>query len=712
MKYIGYFKNINEISYKVEVDTGGTGETEVIMGVDPFVVSYEGDSTIYKPLKLSSASLKLVSNNYLFDIYNAEAQGTKIQLFKNDTELEWSGYVEPNLYSQDFNQENEIIEINAIDALSTLDYFKYETLVANKKGIVNFTRILLDALQKASGDYTKVYISMSNQRSDYNPLYPECIFNKLNISEQNFFDEDGKPMTYKEVMGEMLTYFGFTMIAYKDSIYILDYDAIKAGYNEFFVYQTIDNFTNHSTYATTLLNTKMISASDITESGSSITLDEVFNKITLTTSLYNLNSLLPDIWETDDLTNYTNIWNTTEIKSQNHTNNEDGTYQRNHYYRYYLHSKYKSYYYNKSTWAPLEIPTFNRTAYATTGEVLNTFIKSSIGATIVRYVNYKADDVVSKLDFEDYILLHRHLPASSSDGRTEKVFELKANIIPSTTYSETSYLVISADALWDNREGCMYIDQDYIPTGDGFNLTDLRLNCLLRVGNKYWTGTQWSTYTREGFWLPFGDNNTETNHYLNKWFSTTNSVDYRYEIEGTGYAIPITKEDNLMGDVEFLIYSPYYVNSSKRVDAVWLKGLEMKIYRPYISPEDSSDTDTIYENVINDAYVKEGDEMSLKICTQTGKGWSYSSVFFENGNYLYTLKNIPLNVTQTPEKTIIQRYVNQYSTPSKILDISLKNDITPYSKLSMSILTGTFIVDTMEIDYFYDKNRVKLVEKK
>lgn len=88
MKYIGNFKSINDIPYKVVIDTGGSGETEVVMGSDPFIVSYEGENTIFKPLKLSSASIRLVSNTYLFDIYSAEAQGTKIQLFKNNNELE------------------------------------------------------------------------------------------------------------------------------------------------------------------------------------------------------------------------------------------------------------------------------------------------------------------------------------------------------------------------------------------------------------------------------------------------------------------------------------------------------------------------------------------------------------------------------------------------------------------------------------------------
>jgi hypothetical protein len=56
--------------------------------------------------------------------------------------------------------------------------------------------------------------------------------------------------------------------------------------------------------------------------------------------------------------------------------------------------------------------------------------------------------------------------------------------------------------------------------------------------------------------------------------------------------------------------------------------------------------------------------------------------------------------------------VNQYSTPSKILEISLKNDIYPYSKMTNSLLNSVFIADSMEVDYFFNKCSIKLVEKK
>jgi len=55
---------------------------------------------------------------------------------------------------------------------------------------------------------------------------------------------------------------------------------------------------------------------------------------------------------------------------------------------------------------------------------------------------------------------------------------------------------------------------------------------------------------------------------LNKWFPVINTVDYRFEIDAVGYAIPIKSEDGLMGDIEFIINSPDYVNGSKRAENV------------------------------------------------------------------------------------------------------------------------------------------------
>lgn len=81
MSYRGYFNSVyDKKRYTVNINTEDSSYTDILLGASPFIVSYEGDSTIYKPLKLSSATINVVHNDYMFDIYNATAQGTKVEL--------------------------------------------------------------------------------------------------------------------------------------------------------------------------------------------------------------------------------------------------------------------------------------------------------------------------------------------------------------------------------------------------------------------------------------------------------------------------------------------------------------------------------------------------------------------------------------------------------------------------------------------------------
>jgi hypothetical protein len=57
--------------------------------------------------------------------------------------------------------------------------------------------------------------------------------------------------------------------------------------------------------------------------------------------------------------------------------------------------------------------------------------------------------------------------------------------------------------------------------------------------------------------------------------------------------------------------------------------------------------------------------------------------------------------------------VNQYSSPSIILNLSLRNDNKIYGLYTdTTIRDKYFIVDTMNIDYKMNKQEIKLIEKK
>jgi hypothetical protein len=83
----------------------------------------------------------------------------------------------------------------------------------------------------------------------------------------------------------------------------------------------------------------------------------------------------------------------------------------------------------------------------TDGDILYNFMKENIGATILKYVSYKFDEIVPSLEFENYLVIHRHLGLPPSDGITKKVFELKTDTIPEASFFGDYYLVISGDGL-------------------------------------------------------------------------------------------------------------------------------------------------------------------------------------------------------------------------------------------------------------------------
>ena len=82
----------------------------------------------------------MITDDYKFDLYSSTAQQNKVVLSNADG-IVWVGYVTPNLYSQGYENELEEIEVEAIDALSTLQYYKY-TIIGSKKDIVSFTKII------------------------------------------------------------------------------------------------------------------------------------------------------------------------------------------------------------------------------------------------------------------------------------------------------------------------------------------------------------------------------------------------------------------------------------------------------------------------------------------------------------------------------------------------------------------------------------------
>lgn len=560
MKYFSQFKDVNDQLYTVNIITNGDGSTtkEFTLGSSPFTTEMDNsDKIIYKPCKYQSATIEMVSQDYNFDIYSSTAQGTKVQLLK-DSEIVWAGFITPNLYDQGFNEFRETISLEAIDGLSTLQYYKY-TPVGETKDIVSFISIINHLISQCHS-YSYFYISDNIQKDN---TTNSSINESLYISEQNFFDEKKEnetdndvAWTMQEVLEEICQYLGYTCIAEGDSVYFLDYDAIREGINTYYKY-TVDNIAN-PTKVTKVFH-KMINENDHSENGASLSLDKTYNKVKVKDNLYDFNLAIPDPFDdVDNITsyneNYENEWETgyTSMEKLYHYNPttkfiefwgtayspEKSPHQRDAYVvvQYKKNPKFKCYKYNDKledvtasyegglnykdtqnfSGATLASMWVNHLTLDDDTEIkAKTDLNSPLLVTTT-WADIRAGNKYTSLEcianalhliqpsYSDYIIL-----SSQSDEHTTTYINNKNYqnypYFETTEYTDTNnlygspnaYLLLSGSYCFSgiprNRK-CMFpLDNMDVDPKDGDNpIKDLFIPAKLQIGNLYWNGVDWT----------------------------------------------------------------------------------------------------------------------------------------------------------------------------------------------------------------------------
>lgn len=83
MGYFGQFKSLKGDTYTVKLGSEATSEIK-LAAESPFTVTYTTSSTPFEPVRTSTATIRIVHNNYLEDILSSNAQGTEVTLLRND----------------------------------------------------------------------------------------------------------------------------------------------------------------------------------------------------------------------------------------------------------------------------------------------------------------------------------------------------------------------------------------------------------------------------------------------------------------------------------------------------------------------------------------------------------------------------------------------------------------------------------------------------
>lgn len=280
-QYIGEFTNINDVSYKVEITTEKNNTIHnITLGENPFETEMNSEEkNIYSPIKGSGATIEIVVDEYIFDLYSESPTGSKVKITDvTNNEIVWVGYITPQMFSQSFQLGLNTISVEAIDCISVLENMNYES--ANKE-ILTFEQILIKILSKV--DVQNMYVSNNVQLNSSTGT--ETILDKLFISEMNFFDkkeddENDSDVCWNcyDVISEICQFLGYVAVMVGQDLYLLDYDAINNGNAQYWKY----NLKNTSSPTLqTITHTHKIIGTDHADSDANVSLDEIYNKVSV-----------------------------------------------------------------------------------------------------------------------------------------------------------------------------------------------------------------------------------------------------------------------------------------------------------------------------------------------------------------------------------------------------------------------------------------------
>ncbi len=309
MYLYGSFKNQNGETVSVHILTDGSRASSIEIGEDSSDVYFSDNPVEIKSdvndtfdhLLRSSATIRLQTRNYIPDLFGTTARSTVVNIYR-EGECLFAGFVEPQTYSQPYNEVYDELELNCIDALSALQYSKYKNIgsVGVIYSIVKANasqRLFLDIMTEIFNSITSDIDILGNVGARY--LYDGSkaidsasgnhysIFSQLSISELLFLgDTEADVWDQSEVIEEIMKYLNLHIVQDGLTFYIFSWETIKTGAS--ISWQGITGGEGVATSS----NSVSISMDNVCDCDTQISIGEVYNQILLTCTIESVDDVI------------------------------------------------------------------------------------------------------------------------------------------------------------------------------------------------------------------------------------------------------------------------------------------------------------------------------------------------------------------------------------------------------------------------------------
>lgn len=305
----GHFYNQREERIEVHIMTQGDRTKEIAIGEDGGELSFTDDpveltsevNDTFDHLLCQQATVRLLTRNFVPDFFCASCRDAIVNIYREGKCL-FAGFIEPQAYSQGYNEEYDEVELSCIDALTALQYAKYRdvgslgvlynvvkaeaeqrTFLAMLKEILGGVTAKLDIV----GDGKVQYLYDGSKAVDDLTGNRYGIFGQLTINELLFLgDEEDDVWQQDEVLEEMLKYLNLHIVQEGFTFYIYAWETVK-GEQRIYWRDLLSGASVTTARQTIDIETKVVTDTDTT-----ISVGEVYNRLLLTAKVESMESVI------------------------------------------------------------------------------------------------------------------------------------------------------------------------------------------------------------------------------------------------------------------------------------------------------------------------------------------------------------------------------------------------------------------------------------
>lgn len=308
MHYHGSFLDIAGETVTVHIVTGGSRAQSVEIGAEGSGIFFSGDEPVeitgsfndpFDVLLRSEASVHLLVRDFVPGFFCASCRDAVVNVFKG-ARCVFAGFVMPQAYSQGYSEVWEELTLSCIDVLSALQYSPYRNIGTPghpyREAVAGAsTRSLTEIVSGILGDVmTGVRLSgtgtshiwhdgsrSTGTSKDYG------IFSGLGVSELLFLGE-GEEDVWKQdtVLEEILRYLNLHIVQEGFDFYVFAWETVAGG-------AAIEwHDVGSSAIQSTSRSTVGISLANASGNDTTISIGEVYNRVSLTCELETLDTVV------------------------------------------------------------------------------------------------------------------------------------------------------------------------------------------------------------------------------------------------------------------------------------------------------------------------------------------------------------------------------------------------------------------------------------